>query len=50
MFQVNKNSTSCKFADMEDFDEIQKLYWNLIEKSKDKPRIAARPFQVLCKR
>lgn len=37
MFQANKNSTSCKFADIEDFDEIQKLYWNLIEQSKGEP-------------
>lgn len=35
--EVNKNSISCKFADIEDFDEIQKLYWDLIEQSKDEP-------------
>lgn len=35
--EVNKNGISCKFADIEDFDEIQKLYWDLIEQSKDEP-------------
>lgn len=37
MFQVNNNGIRCKFANIEDFDEIQKLYWNLIEQSKDEP-------------
>ena len=35
--EVNKNGISCKFADIEDFDEIQKLYWDLIKQSKDEP-------------